>query len=81
MTKKMDMKRKEVLRIMKMGAQTHTMLVTNYGHFSGIHQSPQGIRSRCAELVALGYVIPTHHRRPSRYGRACIVWQAVRGDK
>ena len=39
--------------------------------------SPSGIRSRRAELVALGLVKDTGERRKTFSGRQAIVWQAA----
>lgn len=39
-------------------------------------QSDSGIRTRCSELVTLGYVVPSGIKRVTRSGRRAIVWVA-----
>lgn len=41
--------------------------------------SPSGLRSRRAELVALGLVVDTGRKDKTSTGRACIVWDRASG--
>jgi hypothetical protein len=41
-------------------------------------QSPSGVRTRRAELVALGLVVDSGRRERTQSGRSSIVWRAVK---
>jgi hypothetical protein len=59
------------------GPMTHDQLIEAVNRVRPA--SPSGVRSRCAELVELGFVEqhPTLHAK-SRYGRVSLLWQVVR---
>lgn len=40
--------------------------------------SPSGVRTRCKELLKAGMVRDTGEMRDTEYGRASVVWAAVR---
>lgn len=62
-------------------AQTDDDLVDCYDRMASANgwklASPSGIRSRRAELVAMGLVKDTGERRKSWSGRNAIVWQVA----
>lgn len=61
----------EVLRLfVARGAMTDEQVAERYSGF----QSPSGLRTRRAELVALGRLRDTGHRIVGRSGRRMIVW-------
>ena len=61
----------EVLRLfIARGAMTDEQVAERYSGF----QSPSGLRTRRAELVALGRLRDTGHRIVGRTGRRMIVW-------
>lgn len=74
-------RQRDVLDVLAQGAQTYDQLVHNYGvnqrdanvrrHL--VDQSPQSIRSRCAELRAHGLVMK-FGRALSDLGNAATVW-------
>jgi hypothetical protein len=69
-----------VLRVLrKLCDATHEELVDAYCDLADVgavpRQSPSGIRSRCAELVAGGYVADSGARGVTRMGRQTTIWQ------
>ncbi len=67
----------------ELGPGTDAELVARYPglveRFPDVYpqQSPQSIRSRRAELVAVGHVIDTGEHGLSDYGRPAVVWAAA----
>jgi hypothetical protein len=60
------------------GPATDEQIADRYNHASGFYGwppvSPSGLRSRRAELVALGSIRDTGHRGKTASGRSCTVW-------
>ena len=63
------------------GSRTDEEIEAKYGEvrerFDFPLASPQGLRSRRAELVALGWVKDSGVTRPTKYGNDSVVWEAT----
>lgn len=68
-----------ILKILRIGAATDEVIAYVYAglveHGRAKLASPSGLRSRRAELVALGLVEDSGERRELKTGRQAIVWR------
>lgn len=70
---------REVLLAMRaLGPCSDTTLLDRYPGFGLSHQSPSGLRTRRAELVARGLVVDSGKRERLPTGRMAIVWEVLR---
>lgn len=69
----------DVYRVLRRfrGGLTDTALVPLVQHMAGSHQSSSGIRTRRAELLAKGLVVPTDKTERTGSGRTARVFRAA----
>lgn len=67
----------------RFGDATDEDLLVYWGQMASLNDwppiSPSGLRSRRAELVALGLVVNTGEKSITNSGRSCIVWDRASG--
>jgi hypothetical protein len=75
--KNVEAKRKAVLNTFLLwGEMTLEEMVANYKKCRGFPwQSDSGLRTRCCELVRLGLIEDTGHKRETKSGRSAIIWR------